>query len=125
MKIKVSDATNNQLNWLVAKCEGVEAYMPIFSINRELMIKNPFGDPLKCPDYTTDFKFCDRIEQDNLILTNIDIEFYGPMYNNFTSTIPTKQSLPIGKGITPEISILRCYIVSKLGKETTIPDNIF
>lgn len=123
MKIKVSDTTNNQLNWLVAKCEGVEAYFETFAFSPKLMIKNPFGDPIKCPDWTTDWRKCDSIIENNSINIVIDTKYCGPNYTAWIANIPNKHNTT-GHGPTPSIAALRCYVISKLGNVVSIPDNL-
>lgn len=36
MKVKVSEATDNQLNWMVAKCEGRALREPVYATNKDV-----------------------------------------------------------------------------------------
>jgi len=105
MKIKTSEATPLQLNWLVAKCEGLASYVEVVEgfkpstdwvqggsiIERELIEIGRQGD---------EWIACINVPE------NGDWESNGEY------------------GATPLIAAMRCYVASKLGDEVEIPEEL-
>ena len=98
MKIKISETTPVQLNWLVAKCEGVSWSMWLLD------------------GYATDWSQGGPIiEREGISLTQFND------YPQWTANHP--QSICYD-GPTPLIAAMRCYVASKLGKECDVPDEL-
>lgn len=119
MKIKVSEATPLQLNWLVAKCEG--ALMPIGNvmlIGTQLFITvggdwAAYGKVEYSP--SSDWSQAGPIIEREEIATDCDGATWCASYN----THPTANYGP-----TPLIAAMRCYVTSKLGGEVEIPEEL-
>ena len=104
MKIKVSEATPIQLNWLVSKIVG---------------IKWEQGD-LDAGEYGLGFKPSTDwsqagpiIEREIARLEDLGDEGWEACGYGFTATGPT-----------PLIAAMRCYVASKLGDEVDVPDEL-
>lgn len=98
MKIKVSEATPIQLNWLVAKCEGVSWSTWLLD------------------GYATDWAHGGPIiEREMIELVPHTDALWDAMYRD--------QHIP-NDGPTPLIAAMRCYVASKLGDECDIPDEL-
>lgn len=110
MKIQVAEATNTQLDWMVAKCEGhpaansgpryfgrIEKYTTNWSqggpiAERErIWVKYPFGETGEIEAIHGRFGF------PNIV-------------NAF--------------GATELVARMRCFIISRLGKEVEVPDEL-
>ena len=111
MKIKVSETTKIQLDWLVAKCEGRDIrpgrWRGKFSSNGGIWKPSENwsqGGPI--------------IEREGIELL---LSFEGhtrAILNRFDLTVkPTEQHGP-----TPLIAAMRCFVASKLGNEVEVPD---
>ena len=105
MKIKVSEATPIQLNWLVAKCEGVSWSTWLLD------------------GYATDWA------QGGPIIEREEIELTRGTENSngWTATIDLYEGDAMREsctGPTPLIAAMRCYVASKLGEECDIPDEL-
>jgi hypothetical protein len=134
MKIKVSEATGVQLDWLVAKASNQPAtiqpsYRYYGTPHQQLVgyyvyLEPPERDEFGAVDYTpstswahggpivdTEFHAFDHIQSDRVcaIIKSND------MYNGgFTH----------GYGPTILIAAMRCLVVSKLGDEVEVPDEL-
>ena len=99
MKIKVSEATPVQLDWMVAKCEG--AYLPApYSYSTNWL----FGGPLIEREGINTYQMQDGTWQANLDYGMTDeLIYWGP---------------------TPLIAAMRCFVVSKLGDEVDVPEEL-
>jgi hypothetical protein len=98
MKIKTSEATPKQLDWLVhqAWCEGA-------------CHDEPF------PSYSTDWA------QGGPIIEREGINLYE-ISGNWKADIPGIQLSR--SGTTPLIAAMRCYVASKLGDEVDVPEEL-
>ena len=119
MKIKVSEATNLQIDWLVAKCEGNMAH--------------EFNDfwlmHLDDPDlqYSTNWNQGGPILEENKISVTYmraggymdsfrgDFKHGGPKWWDDRTT---------QYGSTYLLAGMRCYVASKLGEEVEIPEDL-
>jgi len=110
MKVKTSQAKGQVLNYLVAKCEGVEFTYENFPQHELLMCQYindwALGGPIIerekigiVPDDTNDA---------NIWIGSV----YEPEWR-FNRTGPT-----------PLIAAMRCYVASKLGDEAEVPDEL-
>lgn len=110
-KIKVSEATNNQLDWLVAKCEQVDCtniyghlvleFIPRYTIN-PVQMWPIIERELLSPDPLLDYD-CSLIRWRCRNWKGDDSDYYGS---------------------TSLIAAARCYIVSKLGEEVEVPKEL-
>jgi Protein of unknown function (DUF2591) len=110
MKIKISEATNRQIDWLAAKCEGVE-----------LFPWRMYGGKSVPTDYSADFYSPSTdwaqggpiIEREVIDLINICPGMW--------------RAISVGRwfnGPTPLIAAMRCYVASKLGDKVEVPELI-
>lgn len=104
MKIKVSEATPAQLDWLVAKCEGhhlpqIYAYTDVWLAARRFSSDWAQGGPIIGNHITKleDYGDCWGAEGPDAL------EQFGP---------------------TPLIAAMRCYVSSKLGGEVEVPEEL-
>tara|TARA_R110000868_G_C10764440_1_gene754198 strand:+ start:375 stop:701 length:327 start_codon:yes stop_codon:yes gene_type:complete len=107
MKIKVSEATNLQIDWLVAKCAG----------NMGHKLKDFWLVHMEDPDlqYSTNWN------QGGPILEREKIQLgFGTMWSAFT--IDQWPTLTLGE--TPLIAAMRCFIASRLGDEVDVPEEL-
>lgn len=119
--IKVSEATDIQLDWLVAKALGLNVYIPAYADSPWLMARSGTFD-YRCPDFSTDWSDGgpvmeqERLAPEPLLDSNCVLikwrcrnwkgdgsDFYGP---------------------TPLIAAMRCYVASKFGEEVEVPDEL-
>lgn len=135
MKIKVAEATNIQLDWLVAKAEG--NLYPIGDIR--LLDGNVFS--IEAGDYERSDRWQQYSpstdwEQGGPIIEREKIEVTPPLpdwcrKDNDLDWMAT--SMPhdyegvttLEVGPTPLIAAMRCFVVSKLGEEVEVPDGLF
>jgi len=113
MKIKTSEATPIQINWLVAKCEGHDVYIPAFASQPWLQIRGEHGFVYRCPKYSTDWAQGGPI---------IERERIDVLYEHDLRWIAVPQKGIESYGPTPLIAAMRCYVASKLGDEVEIPE---
>jgi hypothetical protein len=106
--MKTSEATELQLDLLVAKCENVEPD----ENNRPIW----FGDGDERVEYTpsTDWAQGGPIIEREFIWLEIN---EGQCYAH-------KNGLDFYEGETPLIAAMRCYVASKLGDEVDVPEEL-
>ena len=97
MKVQVSEATPIQLNWLVAKCEGVSWSTWLLD------------------GYATDWAHGGPI---------IEREGINIQQSPDRDCWMAHNESPASEGPTPLIAAMRCYVASKLGDECDIPDEL-
>jgi len=98
MKVKVNEATQAQLNWMVA------------------MAENWAGADFEVKPYCTDWSQGGPIiEQEMIELVPQSGALWDAMYRN--------QHIP-NDGPTPLIAAMRCYVASKLGDEIDVSDDL-
>jgi hypothetical protein len=127
MKIKVSEATNIQLDWLVAKCEGFTSeYEPdvgdfwIERTNHTYTGLAPFGYLKDALRFSTDWSQGGPI---------IEKEKIGVDYYCLPQTEPVwiagiAGTMSNREGPTPLIAAMRCLVASKLGDEVEVPNEL-
>lgn len=115
MKVQVSEATPSQLNWLVAKCKGIE----VVAVKEG---RATFSDPTddgalnEMPiNYSTDWG------QGGPIIEQERIELRG---DGDEGWIADDNLNPSQWGPTPLIAAMRCYVASHLGVEVEIPEEL-
>ena len=119
MKIKVSETTNTQLDWLVAHSAGLVV----------IQVKNGHTYVPKYPTIggqrftpTTDWSQGGPIIEREKIWLKFPFTVEGPVeavhgafgFPNIVNAF----------GPTPLIAAMRCYVVSKLGDEVEVPDEL-
>lgn len=117
MKIKVSKTTKTQLNWLVSKCEDFNAEALV-----QLAKKVP-GKDYGC--FLT--KYCTDWSQGGPILDkeNIGLICQQPESTKRCAYHQTSEGeVFYHYGDTLLIAAMRCYVVSKLGDEVEVPDEL-
>ena len=114
MKIKVNEATPLQLDWLVAKCEGItEIGQGVHTFDVEFLLMHSSGDFNYSTDWSQGGPIIDR--------ERISIRFWEN--ENFVTAYGVPGS-PWMHGPTPLIAAMRCYVASKLGDEEEIPEEL-
>lgn len=120
MKIKVSEATNLQLNWMVAKCEG----LVIDVCDKYIRLTNT-QDALKYGRWTfmpaEDWLQCGTIISHERIAFT-DKSFLNDPQRGWLANLPNGKIIDSQYGSTHLIAAMRCYVVSKFGDEVEIPD---
>lgn len=114
MKIKVSESTPAQLNWLVAKCRGLSPQIGVY--NRVMVTAKALG--LETSGWIWYHPTIDPWEADLVI----DQDKINTMYLNGEWVAAS----PLGKGIgeTRLLAAMRCYVDSRLGDEVDIPEEL-
>jgi hypothetical protein len=127
MKIKVSEAEGLILDWLVAKAEGYLDY-PNDSIERGMYwrvdaAKAPFGPRIAKESYSPSTNWLHGgpiIEREK-----INIDYYHVPAEASPLWFAGHSSLwEDSVGHTPLVAVMRCYVLSKLGAEVEIPDEL-
>lgn len=125
MKIKISEATPNQLNHLVAGCEGVE--LTLGQYNRLIVDgRMSAGQSMLAP-----YKPSTDWAQGGPIIEReqITIGYYAKVRGGL-GVCATRAKVFDDKGWclmygdTPLIAAMRCFVTSKLGKEVDVPDEL-
>jgi hypothetical protein len=122
MMIKVSEATPSQINYLVAKIEGMNV-----KLEQVYGLWSVMTDNYKFYEPATDWaQGGPIIEREGISLTSYlaeeDPYWIGSVecqYKNFNATAYYEEYGP-----TPLIAAMRCYVASKLGDTIDIPDEL-
>ena len=122
MKIKTSEATPIQLNWLAAKAEGILDRIELEQVNGVWSVA--------IPDLGCSFEPSTCWTQGGPIIERerIRIRFETECYWYFTT--PTDTWLANYEGVgewlgpTALIAAMRCYVASKWGDEVDVPDEL-
>jgi Protein of unknown function (DUF2591) len=128
-KIKTSEATPLQLNWLVAKCEGKKPY---FTVHEGRPVGLVFIDNFNTARYSTDWA------QGGPIVDCADIQWcrlngqieawsgfdYIDWRVNWDSEARMPDGAGFGTGSTVLIAAMRCYVASKIGDEVEVPEEL-
>ena len=113
--IKVQEATNLQLDWLVAKCEGInmedintaEGYVDTFC----------YGFYSPTTDWSQGGPIIEREE--------LSVERRMPcMKNEQWGAHGGRAMQNFHKGPTPLIAAMRCFVASKLGETAKVPEEL-
>jgi len=115
MKVKTSEAERQVLNYLVAKCQGVE--IVCVKNGQATFIDHTDGGALnEMPiNYSTAWS------QGGPIIERERIELWG---DGDEGWIAYDNLNPKQKGPTPLIAAMRCYVSSKLGEEVEVPNGL-
>lgn len=121
-KIKVSEATSQQLNWLVAKCEGVA--ITKFKESPSLFFGGGFDKYAPSTNWEQGGPILDkeRIGTTPFTITvgpDKGTKEWFANYESFVDVTPNYYSGP-----TKLIAGMRCYVAAKLGEEVEVPDEL-
>lgn len=119
--IKVSEATNIQLDWLVAKCEG-----------RSLPVRQIAGTPIRVdvsPAESTVFAPSTDWSQAGPILEREGMGVWMYQWNEQGEPergwyAEDKDGDHVRKGPTSLVATMRCFVSSKLGETVEVPDEL-
>ena len=115
MKIKISEATPIQLDWLVAKCEGYTDWCP--ETEKLMPPRKEYGWVMFCDlDYVGDWS------QGGPIIEREGISWHCGNKSSWHAYM--YGSAENFNGPTPLIAAMRCYVTSKLGNEVEVPKEL-
>jgi hypothetical protein len=124
--IRVSEATNVQLDWLVAKCEGTPTLVIGVTVYDQWAIDEECdGD--NALRYTTDWSQMGPIlERQEIELLKWAVEGWAAKDTNyqFLNTPQELARFAEGVGPTPLVAAARCYVASKLGDTVEVPEEL-
>jgi hypothetical protein len=142
-KIKVSEATDLQLNWLIAKCEG---YQPVYNNGSIRPVFRKCESTEKTwPDYCTNWSQSGPIiQRENISVIRCEDDYATNKRGFTTSKRITVWGAVIGQrgwdwaydqsiqiyrenvqiGPTPLVAAMRCYVASKLGDVVDVPEEL-
>ena len=106
MRVKVSEITSLQLDWIVTDLEGVKTY--------------GIKDWLEQRPHTTGQRWSKHWAQGGPIIERERFEFRQAR----TGMLASYQGGPTWFGQTHLIAAMRCYVASKLGDEVEIPEEL-
>lgn len=120
MKIKVSEATGVQLDWLVAVCEDKAWFLDKAYFGKDYRYA-VFIDNKKLFSPSTNWAQAGAIIENHKIITDFD--------RNFDWDQPWRCALSIDphnkfEGETPLIAAMRCYVASKFGDEAEMLETL-
>jgi hypothetical protein len=122
MKVKTSEAKDQVLNYLVAKCEGkTKLYQIRRGDSRVIDTDHPeYFEQYKRQhdEYSTDWA------QGGPIIEREGIQLYGVTRTHYGCIHRTRHKHYVADGPTPLIAAMRCYVASKLGDEVEVPDEL-
>lgn len=119
MKIKVNEASGVVLDWLVAKCEG---YSPIsHSRLATVMVERRNARGVMQPEHITSLRFSSNWAQGGPI---IEREKLGVIPHGLTYKSSNLANTLLGFGDTPLVAAMRSFVLSKLGDEVDVPNEL-
>ena len=119
MKIKTSELTGPALDWVVAKCEGLNVYAPPFAEKPWLQVRGESGFTYLCPVYCADWAHGGPIIEREGICIFLRSPHW-PRHARWSARQENDASL----GPTPLIAAMRCYVASKLGDTVEVPEEL-
>ena len=113
MKVKVSEAKNLVLDYLVAECEGIEVRQ----------VEGVLVDPLGLQfSPSIDWSYGGMvIEREEIALEPMTHDKFG---DGWLATRVESLAVCMEFGPTMLIAAMRCYVVSQLGDEVEVPDEL-
>ena len=118
MKVRVSEAERQVLDWMVAKAEG--AYTPTVDTDIDGTKRINYGGMY--PEWSTDWSQGGPIiERERLSLTPRDGYWDCYVHDRLFEEDGTDH---YSTGTTPLIAAMRCYVSSKLGDEIDVPEEL-
>lgn len=133
MKIKTSELIGATLDWVVAKCEGLELHKDGL-LNGVVMegwhVAGYYMDPnswarLGKLRYSTDWSQGGPIiERERIELKNWGIDGWVAHATDYAFRPGNDEHFAECFGPTPLIAAMRCYVASKLGDEVEVPEGL-
>ena len=126
MKIKTSEATNTQIDWLVAKCEGKESTLSVDGNGELFNLEAVDGEGMWMRYSTNWTQGGPIIDREGIsIASDTSGVFEGFVWFASVDDILVDADEAVGvRGPTPLIAAMRCYVASKLGDEVEIPEEL-
>lgn len=116
--VRVSEATNPQLNWLVAKCEGAQGFR--FDGRRWRVLFGGAEEYLGNLDYTASWSLMGQIiERERICLRDT-----GDDSDLMWEADDQRDTRGKYRGPTPLIAAARCYVASTLGDVVEVPEEL-
>ncbi len=125
MKIKVSDATNLQLDWMVGKIDQPQWTDEDLRWNTyDYCDTGDQDDEPYCP--TTNWaQGGPIIERECIAFASYDAASSVPKNPEYwEATLYCEDGFTLQRGLTPLIAAMRCFVASKLGDEVEIPEEL-
>lgn len=133
MKIKVSEASGRVLDWLVAKCEGatdlsfdtVSTYWTKLNGKDRALGANGWSDAQRFAP-SSEWLYGGPIIERNKINLQFcrDLRDRNGLYIHAEMDTHSHHGYWLGSHDKPLIAAMRCYVVSKLGEEVEVPDEL-
>ena len=123
IKLKTSELTGAALDWAVAKCEGRKPSCYTGIVRATAHPDFPDSPPIFGPElnYLTDWaQGGPIIERERISIE--DCQDGAGLYWEATRIEPPAVSE--ARGPTPLVAAMRCYVISKLGDEVEVPDEL-
>jgi len=121
MKIKLSETTPLQINYLVAKCQGVKLH----PVPQSGVMEIHFSEPNGCATYQPSTDWAQGgpiIEREKIELKYLGYD--NPPYWGALKFSPSSYERKKAIGPTPLIAAMRCFVASQLGNEIEVPDGL-
>jgi len=122
-KIKICEATDNQLNWLVARCLGHRPALFILEQTVKLAVEHHYstdwslgGPIIASNDMEFDFECLDAFGS---YIECGPRDVYRAKFQSEDANMPT-----CAKGSTHLVAAIRAFVVSKLGYEAEVPEGV-
>ena len=119
MKVKTNELSGAQLDWAVAKCEGVAVAYD--RMNGWWETSDPrYAEPNDPEVFSPSTNWA----QGGLIIERERIAIWWAKWDDIDSAVPVWTAVRFNEddhfGPTPLIAAMRCYVASKLGEEVEI-----
>lgn len=118
MKIKVSEATPLQLDWMIAKAEGKDSNCEIHGGN--ILYGRVTSGFIQYRPSTNWSQGGPIIEQEELATCTCGVGWEASKFFDVGGEV----GAAVEYGPTPLIAAMRCYVASKLGDEVEVPDGL-
>lgn len=113
--IKTAELSSDALNWTVAKCEGLDAYIPAYAETPWVAVRSSSTGIYRAK-FTTDWA------QGGPIIEREGISWHCGNKSNWHSY--GYGSADNFSGSTPLIAAMRCFVASKLGDSVEVPSEL-
>jgi hypothetical protein len=120
MKSKTGELTRLALRWAVAKAEELDVFIPAFASTPWLQIRNN-GIEMMCPNWDENWTHGGPIIEREWLCVD---RLMDGRWCAAKRTDNGDSMLHMQLGPTPLIAAMRCFVVSKLGDEVDIPEEL-
>lgn len=126
MKVKTSELIGLALDWAVAKCEGVRLTQRIDSFKAYgAVVLQKGGVYSPSTNWSQGGPITQNKKIDTKLIDDSIPELWGAQLSDpFGARRRNSESLHYSIGPTALIAAMRCYVASKMGEETDIPDEL-